>query len=175
MSTPLIAAETLATGRLVLRRPELSDFDAFAAYTMSERTLYIGGPKSRRLAFDKLANFAGHWLLRGYGRYTITEKATGRAIGHVGAFCHDASLPPALAWTLWDGAAEGKGYAREAAAETLRHYRDDLGWTELVAYVHEDNDGSIAIARALGGGLSPEPGREPLSLRFDFDLREKAA
>jgi len=171
----MIAAETLTTDRLHLRRPEASDFEAFAAYTVGPRTLYIGGPKSRRLAFDKLANFAGHWLLRGYGRYIITDRATGRPMGHVGAFCHDDTMPPELAWTLWDGADEGKGYAREAATEVLRHYRDDLGWPDLLAFVHEDNDGSIAIARALGGVLSPLPGREPLTLRFEFDLREKAA
>lgn len=171
----MIAAETLTTDRLVLRRPEASDFEPFAAFSASDRTAYIGGPKSRRLAFDKLANFAGHWLLRGYGRYIITDRATGRPMGHVGAFRHDDTLPPELAWTLWDGADEGKGYAREAAAECLRHYREDLGWHDLVAYVHDDNAGSIAIAKALGGVLSTQPGREPLSLRFDFDLREQAA
>lgn len=171
----LIAAETLTTDRLVLRRPEVSDFEAFCAYNTGPRTLYIGGPENRRKSFNKLAAFAGHWLLRGYGRYTITEAASGRPMGHVGAFQHDDSLPPELAWTLWDGADEGKGYAREAAAECVRHYREDLRWTDLVAYVHEDNDGSIAIARALGGVLSPQPGREPLTLRFDYDLREQAA
>lgn len=173
--TAMIAAETLTTDRLILRRPDPSDFETFAAYAAGPRTQYIGGPKSRRLAFDKLANFAGHWLLRGYGRYILTDRETGRPLGHAGAFRHDDTLPPEMAWSLWDGADEGKGLAREAAAETLRHYRDDLGWTDLVAYVHDENAGSIAIAKALGGVLSPEPGREPLALRFDFDLRRQAA
>lgn len=171
----MIAAETLTTDRLVLRRPDPADFEAYAAYIGSDRTRFIGGPKPRKDAFQRFCGLAGHWLIRGYGRYTITDRATGRPMGHVGAFQPDDTIPPEHTWTLWDGADEGQGFALEAAAEALRHYRDDLGWTTLTAFIHPDNAGSVAVAERLGATVSPDPGRPPLSLRMDFAMKERAA
>lgn len=170
-----IAAETLTTGRLILRRPEPGDLAPYVAYLTSDRTRYIGGPKTRQEAFSRFCSLAGHWLVRGYGRYTITDRATGRPIGHVGAFQPDDTIPPEHTWTLWSGEDEGQGYAREAAAAALDHYRDDLGWTALTAFIHPGNAGSVAVARALGAAPSAGPGRPPLDLRMDFDMTARAA
>ncbi|WP_088622149.1 GNAT family N-acetyltransferase [Oceanicola sp. 22II-s10i] len=167
------AADTLTTHRLILRRPEPADFEPFCAFMMSDRTRFLGGPKSRRIAFDRLANFAGHWVMRGYGRYIVTDRATGRPLGHAGAFQHDDTIPPEMAWSLWSADDEGRGLAREAAAETLRHYRADLGWPVVCARIHRDNAGSIAIARQLGGTQVPHD--EGDTLRFDIALAQRGA
>ncbi|MGR3453939.1 GNAT family N-acetyltransferase [Pseudooceanicola sp.] len=170
-----IAAETLTTGRLILRRPEPGDLEHYSAYLLSDRTRYIGGPKTRKEAFQRFCGLAGHWLVRGYGRYTITDRATGRPMGHVGAFQPDDTIPPEHTWTLWSGEDEGQGYAREAATAAFLHYRDDLCWPELTAFIHPDNAGSVAVARALGAAPSALPGRPPLDLRMDFDMSARAA
>ena len=176
VAAPLIVAERLETERMVLRRPALEDFDGLHAFSASERTVFTGGPRSRRLSFDRLTAFAGHWLMRGYGRYIICNKAEGlRPMGHVGVFQHDDTFPPELAWTIWSPEDEGRGFARESAAEVIRHFRQDTALPMLVAIIHPDNAGSIAVARALGGALSATPaGRDDL-LRFDFPLRAEAA
>jgi len=150
IAAPLIAAETLETERLILRRPRLEDFEGMADYLRSDRVRYIGGPQPRRRAFDRLANFAGHWLLRGFGRYVAEDRATGRPVGHFGAFLHDDRLPPEMAWSIWHAEFEGLGLAREATAATLAHYRDDLGWPEVCARIHRDNAASLSVARHFG-------------------------
>jgi [ribosomal protein S5]-alanine N-acetyltransferase len=176
IAAPLIAAERLETDRMILRRPAVEDFEGLHAFSASERTRFTGGPRSPRQSFDRLTAFAGHWLMRGYGRYIVCNKAEGlRPMGHVGVFQHDVSFPPELAWTIWSAEDEGKGYARESAAAVIDHFRARAVIPELVAIIHRDNAGSIAVARALGGTLSATPAWREDLLRFDFPLKAEAA
>ena len=114
MTNVTFTAPRLETERLILRAPELRDAPAHAAFMASERSKFVGGPISAELAWRMLALEAGHWVLKGFGRWILEEKATGDAVGIVGLW-HPVGFPEdELGWDLFDGAT-GKGYATEAA------------------------------------------------------------
>ncbi|MBD8878114.1 GNAT family N-acetyltransferase [Roseibium polysiphoniae] len=154
MSLPtLTGAPVLETQRLLLRVPSPSDFPAFLAYATSHRTAFTGGAKPEHAVFEKFASMIGHWALRGFGRFTITDRTSGAALGHVGPFQLVDEQLPELSWTIWSDAAEGKGIAFEAA-QTVNHWLfGPMGWTEAIAEVHPDNHRSQTMARRLGGEL----------------------
>ena len=172
-AVPAIVALTLTTDRLLLRRPQADDIEPFATYIASDRTKFVGGPQPRRRAYDRLGNFAGHWLLRGFGRYIGCDRATGRPLGHFGAFQHDEDIPPEMAWSIWDGADTGKGLAQEASRAVLNHYRK-RGWPLVCARIDRGNVESIAVAQALGFSQNPAHSEGDV-LRYDLDLTQGGA
>ncbi|MEJ8473614.1 GNAT family N-acetyltransferase [Roseibium algae] len=147
----LAGTPTLETPRLVLRMPELSDFPAYRDYATSDRTRFTGGPKPHHTAFEKFASMIGHWALRGFGRFIITDRTSGQALGHVGPMQLDAAAIPELTWTLWSKEAEGKGVAFEASCAVKAWLFETLEWQEAAAEVHRDNHASQSLALRLGG------------------------
>jgi len=143
------SAPTLETERLILRAPDLSDFDAMAAFYASPRAEFVGGPQSRELTWRTLALEAGHWVLRGFGRWTLVEKATQDAVGIVGLWHPEGFPERELGWDLFDGAT-GKGYATEAAHAARAYAYNTLGWTTLTSLIADGNDGSRRVAERLG-------------------------
>jgi hypothetical protein len=61
----------------------------------------------------------GHWVLRGFGSFVYCLKGTDRAIGHCGPWFPAGWPEREIGWTVWDAAAEGKGFAFEAARATV--------------------------------------------------------
>ena len=107
---------TLETTRLRLRGPKMADCEPYAAFSASDNSRSVGGPFPRHTVFTRLAAIAGHWTLRGYGRWIVADKSTDEALGIVGPF-HPEEWPEAeIAWTVFPSA-EGKGVAFEAATE----------------------------------------------------------
>ncbi|MEO0502552.1 MAG: GNAT family N-acetyltransferase [Pseudomonadota bacterium] len=151
----MTAATTLTTARMTLRMPRASDLPAYTAYCASDRTRFVRGPFTAPQAFDKYAAIAGHWALRGFGRY-IMERG-GTPIGHVGPMQLDETQPPELTWTLWDAAYEGHGYATEGARAVRDHLFGDLQWTQMIIYVLPDNTGSARIAERIAATLTDDP------------------
>lgn len=148
MTTTLIIP-TVVTDRLRLRAPKWSDFDAFAAFRMSNRTEHLGGPCTRAQAFDKLGEIIGHWHLLGYGRWIVADKATDAPVGVVGCFFPDDWPEPEIAWSVFEGA-EGRGIAAEAARASLDFAYNTLGWTNAVSCTTPENTRSKALALRLG-------------------------
>lgn len=140
---------TLTTDRLTLRAPRLTDVPMVQRYFGSPRSHPIGGPLDPETVARNFARGAGNWVLRGIGMWYIDLTATGALIGRTGIYFHDAWPEPELAWTLFDGADEGKGYATEAAAAAITAARR-LGVASLISSVTETNLASIAVARKLG-------------------------
>ena len=143
------SAPTLQTERLTLRAPQLSDFDALAAFYASPRSSFVGGPQSRELAWRTLAQEAGHWVLRGFGRWTVVEQATGTPVGVVGLWHPEGFPEQELGWDLFDGAT-GKGFATEAAIAARTYAYNTLGWTTAISLVANGNDASARVAQRLG-------------------------
>lgn len=162
----------IETTRLTLRKPSGSDLPAYRAYCLSTRTRFTGGPYSAAQATEKLAAMIGHWDIRGYGRVILCDRATGRAIGHVGALHLVETDLPDMTWTIWSAPDEGKGLAHEAA----RAYLDQV-WVgrqpaPLVAHVMADNHRSRRLALRLGAVLdatAPAPHWMPDGLTYRFN------
>ncbi len=141
-------APVLHTDRLVLGPLGAAHFEPLAAFYATERSRHVGGPKTRDQAWRQLAAEIGHWQLKGYGRFAVTEAASGAFIGNIGAWCPEGWPEPEIGWDLMDGF-EGKGYATEAARAVRDWCYGTLGWTTAVSFVYPGNEGSAAVARRL--------------------------
>ena len=151
---------TLETPRLILRPPEERDLDGFAAMMADEEAArFVGGRQPRSGAWRGMAAMAGSWALRGYGMFSVIEKASGRWVGRVGPWQPEGWPGAEVGWGL-ERAAWGKGYATESAAAAIDWAFDHLGWDEVIHCIDPDNLGSIAVARRLGS-TNRGPGKLP--------------
>lgn len=143
---------TLETERLILRAIDPDrDFEAWAAAMADEETMrYLGGKTMNRpTAWRSMAMVIGHWQIRGYGFFSVEEKATGDWVGRVGPWCPEGWPEPEVGWTIirehW-----GKGYGAEAGRASIDFARDVLGWKQVIHAIVEGNVGSAALAEKLG-------------------------
>ena len=120
----------IETERFLLRGYRPGDLATFTAFYASPRSRYVGGPMTAELACRAFMTYAGHWHVRGYGRWMVEEKATGATLGNVGLWYPDGWPEPEIGWTLFEGA-EGRGVAFETAfgraRPRLRHAGLDHG------------------------------------------------
>ena len=143
----------LETERLILREFRAADFEAFAAvYADEESARYIGGVSDRKDAWRRMAVYAGHWQLRGYGEWILEGKADGLMKGWAGLWNPEGWLEPEIGWALVP-AARGQGFATEGAARARTYAYDVLGWTTAMSLVAMPNQASIAVAERLGARM----------------------
>ena len=136
----------LQSDRLTLRPHRLSNFDDYAAMLASERSVPMGGPVDRGVAWDW---FCGDVAAAQFGLgqvWTTERRADETHLGQVG-FQQPPSFPKReLGWMLYAGF-EGEGYA----LETARDYGfSTLDWDQFVGYIDPENARSIRLAEALG-------------------------
>ena len=163
-------APTLHTPRLVLRMPVMADFDHRAAFYASERSAWEDGPLDRHAAWRVWASEVAQWPLMGYGPFSVDDRATGGYVGEVGIY-HPSGYPePELGWFVIP-AAEGQGFAAEAAQAVMLWARQSFGWDHIVNYIAPGNHRSIALAQRLGGVLSDRPGIGAGDVVLIHDLR----
>jgi RimJ/RimL family protein N-acetyltransferase len=159
-SGPAIAAALAAavpvvrTPRLRLRAPLLADFPAYAAVFTSERSRFMGGPFTEDAAFADFCQGVAGWMLRGAGMWTVTLEGQDAPLGWIYLWIEHGDPEPELGWVLTE-AAEGRGYAREAAAAVLPLGIEIFGPGGFVSYIDAANDRSARIARALGARRDP--------------------
>lgn len=114
-----MAQTRLETDRLILRQPELSDFEPLCALMADETvTRFIGGVQEPALVWRNLCGIVGHWALRGYGFFSVIEKESGRWLGRVGPWYPHGWPQPEIGWSL-NRDSWGKGYATEAASACM--------------------------------------------------------
>jgi RimJ/RimL family protein N-acetyltransferase len=164
-----MTAPTLTTERLTLRMPALADFEPHAAFFMSDRSIWEGGPIDRAAAWRVFASEVGLWPLKGYGPFSVDMGGT--YVGEVGIY-HAADYPePELGWFVVPEA-EGKGIAAEAARAVMAWSRSTFGWDHLVNYIDPGNARSIALGLRLGGVIDPaRRGVDPTDVVILHDLR----
>jgi len=139
----------LETERLILRAPRPADFPAFADFYASPRSQFVGGPATAEQSWRFLAGELGHWPLRGYGRWAVEEKSSGKLAGIIGPWNPEGWPEPELGWDLMNGF-EGKGYATEAAQAIIEYAFRELGFSYVHAATDPENIASNNVARRLG-------------------------
>lgn len=143
----------IETPRLVLRPPEMADFEPFCAFMASERSKYVGGPYSREAAWRAMGHITGHWMLRDFGSFVVTLKGDDTGLGFVGPWWPEDLPEREIGWSIWNADVEGKGFAFEAAMATREHAYTTLGWDTAVSYIDLGNARSIALAERMGAVL----------------------
>ena len=151
-------SNVLETPRLLLRQFREPDWDAYAETSADAEVMrYIGtgATLTREESWRSIANFLGHWQLRGYGMWALESKETGEFLGRAGF--HEPPGWPGfeLGWVLgrthW-----GRGYASEAARAALAHAFNGLGRAKVISLIRHGNARSIRVAEAIGARLAGE-------------------
>ncbi len=143
----------LSTARLRLREASPADA-AFLLRLINEPGWhrYINDPGVRTLE-QTLEWMEGRLLKsyreQGFGFWLVERLEDGEPLGICGLFRRAALEGPDLGYALL-AEHEGCGYAREAAEGCIRHAREVLGWTELLAITSPENPRSHALLRKLG-------------------------
>jgi RimJ/RimL family protein N-acetyltransferase len=143
----------IRTDRLVLRRFEGRDLDAFHAYhSLAETARFLPGPaKSYTKSMEyvgKYANFVyekeGDWL-----SLAIEAKDEPGLLGEVVLKWLPGRGQAEIGWSTAPQA-RGKGYATEAAAAVLDLGFGELGLRRIEARLDELNTASAALCQRLG-------------------------
>ncbi|MEL7460170.1 MAG: GNAT family N-acetyltransferase [Pseudomonadota bacterium] len=139
----------LETERLTLGPHSRAGFDAYKSVQCSDRAQYMDGELTPMEAWNAFTSEAGSWVIDGFGYWTATRKDTGEAVAFVGILQPPHFPEVELGWLVTQ-AAEGKGYAFEAAQAARAWGFGDRGLDTLVSYISPENARSIALAERLG-------------------------
>jgi ribosomal-protein-alanine N-acetyltransferase len=140
---------TIESERLILRPTKEEDFEPYAAFYETERSHLRGGPLTRNEAWESFAAEIGHWFLRGYGFWSVDEKASGEFCGMVGLYYPEGWPAPEVGYLVWENH-EGKGIAYEASLRARAYAFEELGWHHIVSCISEGNTRSIQLAERMG-------------------------
>ena len=162
--------QVLETERLLLRPPRQEDLDGWAALMADEESSkFIGGPLGRAAAWRGMAAMAGSWTLKGFGMFSVIEKATGEWIGRLGPWQPEEWPGPEVGWALIRSA-WGKGFATEGAAATMDWAFGHLGWSKVIHCIDPGNMGSISVAERLGSSFIGRGRLPPPFDHMDVDI-----
>lgn len=149
------AVPVLTTPRLTLRAPVLADWPAYRDVFTSDRTVFMDGPFDENGAWADFCEGIAGWMLRGAGMWTMTALGDDAALGWIYLWQQKGDPEPELGWVL-TAAAEGKGYALEAARAALPHGVACYGAGGFVSYIGAGNDASVRLALRLGAVRDPQ-------------------
>ena len=149
-----VCDHVLETSNLRMQVVERSDLANYIELLDDPEVLrYIGveagKPLSRAEVEDIVEGAVKGWALRGYGRWTVFERASEEFVGFIGFRC-EKGIPELLSVIkekYW-----GSGYAFEGARRCIDHGFENLGFTQVCAYARPEN----VRARAMLGRLNAE-------------------
>jgi len=141
----------IETERLILRGPIAADFAVYRDFFAdAEASAAYGGPLAADRAWRVLASDIGHWALRGFGRWSVVEKGSGRMIGGAGLWWPEGYPRSELTWWIVP-AARRQGYAHEASRAAIAFGYRQLGWSRVETHMQDDNAPARMLAEKLGG------------------------
>jgi RimJ/RimL family protein N-acetyltransferase len=144
---------TVETPRLRLRMPEPADarplLDIHEHPDVIKHVLAGRAPGGVTGAWRIVAMMIGHWQIRGYGQWTVVERATDDIVGRVGLFNPEGWPGIELGW-ITKRSHWGKGYATEAAGAALAWAWDHVEVDHIISIIRPDNSPSIRVAEKLG-------------------------
>ncbi len=144
-------ARVLRTGRLLLRpvgHADLPDLVRLKADPLVFAVM-LGGVRTHEQAARELADDIVFWGANGVGMWSVREAAGGAFLGLVGLHGRPDGRGVALRFAL-HAAAQGRGYASEAAGAALRFAHDRAGLERVVAVARASNIGSRQVLGAIG-------------------------
>jgi RimJ/RimL family protein N-acetyltransferase len=151
-----VSKTILETQNLMPRIPIEADLEGWARLDADERAMrFIGGKRTRADAWMSLAAATGMWALRGFGLFSVVDKATGQWIGRVSPWVPEGAPGTEVGWTI-SPSEWGRGRAAEAATSAIDWAFDHLGWTDVIHCIDAENLASIALAQRLGSTWSGE-------------------
>jgi RimJ/RimL family protein N-acetyltransferase len=145
----------LVAERLRLRGWEPSDGHALRRiYGDPETMRFIGdgSPMPPDRAWHALAALLGHWELRGYSMWAVTERASGDVLGRVGLHHPEGWPGVELGWLL-DRSRWGEGLATEAARLVAAWAWETLDIDQLIHLIQHGNHASVRVAEKLGASF----------------------
>ncbi len=143
------SAPTLETERLILRANRQEDFEALAKVLGSDHAKFMGGPMTRKDAWQSFCCDIAQWPLLGHGAWAVDRRDTGKFVGQISIIKPPHFPEVEIGWVFFPQA-EGRGYAYEAARAALKFAFNSLGLQTLVSYIDTRNTRSIALAERLG-------------------------
>ena len=160
-------AGPLETPRLLLRLPELSDVEPFMGIfwdpevVEKKQVTLTESPGDVDVARRQTAAFLDQWKLRGYGMWTVVEKATGEVIGCVGLQMWKGWPGVELAWVIhrsrWN-----HGFATEAGLAALQWAWDSTKIDHVISLINADDLRSMRVATKIGEQFE-RPDVDPLN------------
>jgi RimJ/RimL family protein N-acetyltransferase len=141
------------TSRLLLRIPEAEDAQPLLDIHEHPDVIkyVVSGPTRRGIsgAWNSVATMIGHWHIRGYGQWTVVEKATGEVVGRVGLWNPEGWPGIELGWVIrrsrW-----GNGFATEAARASLDWTWQHSDVEHVISIISTDNLASVRVAQKIG-------------------------
>jgi RimJ/RimL family protein N-acetyltransferase len=144
------------TERLLLRVPMLADAEALMGILWDpevverKQVTLHEPPGGLDLAVKNTSDMLRQWELRGYGQWSVIEKASGLVIGCVGFYHPQKPWPGVdLGWAIhrsrW-----GHGIATEAATAALGWAWHDTQIDRVISLMAPDDLRSIRIASKIG-------------------------
>lgn len=149
-------SQLVETGRVLLRVPELADAAALAdvlwdpeVVEKKQVTLHEP-PGGLDLAVKNTESMRRQWAVRGYGQWSVVEKATSQVIGCVGFYHPQTPWPGAdLGWAIhrsrW-----GQGLTTEAAAAALAWAWQSTRLERIISLIAPGDLRSIRVATKIG-------------------------
>ncbi len=142
----------LQTERLIIRNPEISDFDTYwMMKNDKETTFYTGGTTklSKDEYFDKYKDFCDTFTKKNSSLYSIIEKDSMKYIGYCGfQYCellNDMEILYGFARAWWN-----RGFAFESANSVISHGLNELELPRVSAAVNPKNIASEKILQKIG-------------------------
>ena len=144
------APRTLTTARLSLLPPGREHLPDLIRLKTDERVFgfMLHGTRSPERTKEELEDDMEFWLVRGYGTWSVFERATGEFLGIAGLMERPDGRGVALRFALWPEC-RGKGYAREAAAAALE-FGHRAGLKRIIAVARESNTASRGVLSDIG-------------------------
>jgi RimJ/RimL family protein N-acetyltransferase len=173
----------LETDRLVLRKPEPGDRDAYAELWGDPQVVrYLGN--GRTLPPDEapavIDAMLAHWERFAVGQFTVVRREDERMIGRTGFLVWDperwvtglhedltGDLETEIGWTF-GRAYWGQGYATEAALACRDLALGELGLSRLISLIAYGNTASVRVAEKIGEALEREELTGPFERRVDL-------
>jgi RimJ/RimL family protein N-acetyltransferase len=141
---------TLETERLRLREWRDGDIVNFAKFKMDKHAAHFVSPmETLHDSWREMAYCAGHWLLRGFGKWSLERKDTGAHIGYCGPYFPKEWPEPEIGWGIYPEH-QHQGFATEAAVASLTYAYDVLKWPTAISLIANENAPSAAVAKRLG-------------------------